>query len=1147
MLAAALLAALQEEAPPQDPLALRLANARAAAGAALAQGKLDLARHEYRSVLRFEPAALDALEGLLRVAERAGDADARLRWTLAHALAGAGADGQAPRLPRLQPVAGAKELEKLLLALPREQAAAARAVLRAAERCNGADDAGLALWHADLAREIAAGCPALLADLEPELEALARRCAPDPQQVVRDVGAEIGHAVSEAKALDLAPDTAAPESGFRNPQRERSAGQAVLLARVLAALSAQARHAKGKGVPPGFDAAMSSAGAALGTALGELRPRLGREYALDAVAAAAPVQRALDNEEVASWEMPAVTRSPRGWYRVETTCGLSALEAAALCVEKHHQRLANWVGEDPFVGRPGLVRLVPRGCDLDAEGAPFWWAGGFQGGDVTTLRFAMGTREGLGRGLTHELTHRFDGALWANCPGWLAEGRACWTGAAYNTEDDTQFIGDYLAAGSFAGTFNLGYGDPGKLRTLLDGSLEEYRDNYTAGTALWSYLYQAKDSDFTPREEEEEEKKKKVRYQPMNVHLYRSRLEQFMRNPAQGGAVAWFERCFADGQDGRPEGLDEFTARFRDFMNAFLEPEPPVWTRRFAAGGSGPAHDPLLYDRMSWPNDHWRCPPAFGEEHAGFAGEILAQRRRALPAIRALEWARSVDGPERRRLEILAAQYQAAEKPAGAFVTRAELRRLLGGSAPAQTGLPASLRTTLGRVADLIGKLEQAASAAEAAGAGETALWLSSRAFRVAAAAGLQTAPRSAEALDAAERETVRACPPPRAFGLDGWVGQLRGEEKSLGPWHGNPGSLVLGFSPEETPATGQVRALPRRPVFVRSPRTLRERYSFRAELEPLTPYVEGELIAGFRGGNRYVSFRFAFGSAGYAAGTSPVEEIRAIQVSYTELRERDGALWGGARDFTLPLPRPRGTDFTATVELLVDGPDAAFYFDGALVGVLHTADGMLIEGFAGFAVSAGALRFLDPLIQEHAGWRGGPRCPCFEAPAPWNPGVASSWSWETLVGRALEGVDAGENGTLVVYVPDDEDDDASDPAERSQQARYEVEAVGEPLPEIPAEFQPRWALFLPQALYDALDAGVLEAAAARHLLVAPHPPHPGYALWIQRTREGRLSPGRELRGRPSSIVIFADAGGIIRAVDNGPDIPRWLKVLRGF
>ena len=61
--------------------------------------------------------------------------------------------------------------------------------------------------------------------------------------------------------------------------------------------------------------------------------------------------------------------------------------------------------QGPFDGRRGVARIVPEVDDLETEGAPYWWAAGFQSGDRTTVRFSWGTIPGLGRTLTHELTH----------------------------------------------------------------------------------------------------------------------------------------------------------------------------------------------------------------------------------------------------------------------------------------------------------------------------------------------------------------------------------------------------------------------------------------------------------------------------------------------------------------------------------------------------------------------------------------------------------------------------------------------------------------------------------------------------------------------------------------------------------------------
>ena len=43
--------------------------------------------------------------------------------------------------------------------------------------------------------------------------------------------------------------------------------------------------------------------------------------------------------------------------------------------------------------------VVPRADGLEAEGAPHFWAAGFQSGDTTVVQFSVGTIEGLGRTL----------------------------------------------------------------------------------------------------------------------------------------------------------------------------------------------------------------------------------------------------------------------------------------------------------------------------------------------------------------------------------------------------------------------------------------------------------------------------------------------------------------------------------------------------------------------------------------------------------------------------------------------------------------------------------------------------------------------------------------------------------------------------
>ena len=99
---------------------------------------------------------------------------------------------------------------------------------------------------------------------------------------------------------------------------------------------------------------------------------------------------------------------------------LRTLRGVAETIERHHTR--DFYGTDPFVGRQGLVRIVPEATGLESEGAGYYWVGGFQGGDVTTFRFSMGTIEAGTACSSHLRRRLFPDALWPS--------RAGWTGAA---------------------------------------------------------------------------------------------------------------------------------------------------------------------------------------------------------------------------------------------------------------------------------------------------------------------------------------------------------------------------------------------------------------------------------------------------------------------------------------------------------------------------------------------------------------------------------------------------------------------------------------------------------------------------------------------------------------------------------------------
>jgi hypothetical protein len=395
------------------------------------------------------------------------DADARALWAHDWYALAADARGRAKpgRLSGLLP-----EDDPHPEALARARADAVRELLRfrqAAARSKAPGAPLLVEWAEDLARTLATPSPALLAS-DPE--------AMDPRI---PVGRDRMRSVIKALGSALRAPVGAGQDDF-----------VLRAARTLRGLDAQAGFDSGYG-PPAVD--LDSEATSAASELGRRRAALQADDSLRVWTVEELAD--LDLEEArqftlkhASFARPGVAASPQGLYRVETSCGHGTLLGAAETVEDHHRRLVDWFGEDPFVGRPGTLRVVPESHGLEMEGAGFWWVGGFQGGDITTLKFTRGTIPGLGRGITHELTHRFDGAVYGGLPGWLAEGRAVWTASSYGFITDTEFVEDHVTFGTMNGVRGAGYGRQGELERLISGDLEDYRDNYTAGYALFVYL-----------------------------------------------------------------------------------------------------------------------------------------------------------------------------------------------------------------------------------------------------------------------------------------------------------------------------------------------------------------------------------------------------------------------------------------------------------------------------------------------------------------------------------------------------------------------------------------------------------------------------------------------------------------------------------
>src|SRR5690606_30514976 len=138
--------------------------------------------------------------------------------------------------------------------------------------------------------------------------------------------------------------------------------------------------------------------------------------------------------------------------------------------------------------------------------------------------------------------------------------------------------------------------------------------------------------------------------------LFAEPLARFMKN-ARGGRndpVGFFVEHFADGEDGRPTGIEAFARGFREFMhqcyrwswgradrdaaNAFVTERYRVALKAGGRGGNRGMDAPTL----GWARG--RAEPWFGQGHALAAAALLAESGAAKAAAAAACWSLQVDG-----------------------------------------------------------------------------------------------------------------------------------------------------------------------------------------------------------------------------------------------------------------------------------------------------------------------------------------------------------------------------------------------------------------------------------------------------------------------------------------------------------------------
>ncbi|MCZ6598427.1 MAG: hypothetical protein O7B99_12365, partial [Planctomycetota bacterium] len=896
------------------------------------------------------------------------DRDALTLWSHAWYAAAADASGKA------RPKGDARRL------VPRDRAALARvaearalaveelAKLAETRRRRGkkrSEELVVAWWAERLALELARPAPALLAAH----------------------GAELDHEL-DVPADPHVPVIAALENAIAAAFANGRYGEAIRAARCLRGLARQASFKDLQGpAPDGMDAVERAAADALARARAALERSSSEPWTVAELERLLAEQGESFTREHASFALPGVALTPRGWYRVETDCGFETLLGVAQTIELHHERLAKWYGEDPFVGREGTCRIVPEAYGLEAEGVPFWWAGGFQGGDVTTMRFACGTIEGLGHGLTHELTHRFDGALYPGQMAWLTEGKAVWTGAAYGGAIDTSFVENHALFGTIERAWIKGYGRLANLEQLIEGTIDDYRDNYFAGYALYVYLKTSRD----------EEGRK----------LYAEALEPYMAGSRRGNRRPreWFERFFADGKDGRPADLEELAGRFEHFISGFYWQDRKPWTKSYTRGVPDTAKwTKYVYDQPTWVWSRVRAEPAFGEAQARQAGELLAELGREDAATAALVWALAVDGRTPAVERELALLLRELGRKDAAWALEQTLAFPV-----AAPGAPSPFGKDLRRTSALLAALREAAESCSADGRALAASALAADHDRLAMWLGAEPLaiprPRASAPLHPFDRPAER---------LGGWTEDgLTSYEELRVPhlWYAaDDGTLHVGRKKPRA-GTGQLdRRAHQRHAFTRSDLWLAPgTYKVSCRVQLTTSYVSAAMVIGYARRDRNVRVGFTAGDFLYAIGNKEgAKEIQSVHWSVRGLRTRDGALPGSRPRGTVDFGRPR-TAFE--LELLVEDAAVHVYVNGERRGTYHTVDGAPIEGYVGFATSMGAIRVHDVEVQ---------RLDRSELAAR-----ADGRAFELFLNNAFRGgVVPATNGTLVLRMaqPDDEE-----------------------------------------------------------------------------------------------------------------------------
>ncbi|MDP7061652.1 MAG: hypothetical protein QF489_01805 [Planctomycetota bacterium] len=934
----------------------------------------------------------EVVQLLLENSALAADADASALW--AHDFYALGGDIRGrmklkPGVSKLLP-----EDDDFPSSLSVSRAEAVRELMKfrdARARSKRIGDPLLAEWAEDLARQLALESPALQAEYATKL---------DPSLAVnRKVQRQV---------------TRGLEKLIRNGFGGGGNDQVIRAARCLRGLGAQANFKDLEGPePPNMSGELSTASAALARARQAMANSGVKVWSIEELEDLDEDQQRAFTLEHGSFANPGVALSPNGWYLIETNCGYWTLLGAAQTVEEHHKRLVNWYGVDPFIGIQGIVRLVPESYGLEMEGSPFWWAGGFQGGNVTTLKFTISTIPALGRGLTHELTHRFDGGAFGGLPAWLSEGRAVWTGGSYGSIYDKDFIEDYVNYGTLFGVYNDGYGEQENLEELIDGSIEEYRDNYSAGYALFVFLRSW--TGFLEEPYEDENGKEHVYHDEDNaVPIFAEQLEKFMadRNRARGGAVAGFAKYFADGKDGRPADMETFARDYKRFLRGFYWKDFEPWVELYdPRAPASPDDNRRVYDEPTFTWLRNRAEPWFGQDQARVAAELFSEVGSIDDAVAAYRWCLAVDEPSDATLEQLVADLQSRKLANAAWVMQ-KWQRFSSPLRDYEGSLlgPAPFLEKLPRLRALLENRAAAAKDYEGRGWHHAAAAMAADHDLLATAVGV-------ELLDYARPEGEFLHPytrPGRHLSLGGWSESgLTGLEDNRieGNWFVDyQDDVHVGRKTARSGTDTMDRDARGSDAFVHSLEWQDPgRYQLTAKIEQTTEYYSAGVTLGWTRRDRNIRFSFTGGDYRFATKQSEErEDGYGFGWNLNGLYARQGAKSGSV-----------GFDRRKTtwdLRMLVDGPTVEVFVDDKYIASLTTLDARPIQGYIGFFTSTGTMRVIQPQVTRLDRELFGPTAT--SSGRGLHPSRKGANRMRDFIGRPVTGLPLAGAGTAILWIP---------------------------------------------------------------------------------------------------------------------------------